>query len=82
VHRRLAAGPRRVDLLALAVDNAVVDAVLDIGRRVRRAQEALAVGLVLGEQNGGLALAIEKVFAQLAMGGRENLAVLTGPEGE
>jgi hypothetical protein len=43
----------------------IVDAVLHIGRGVRLGVEPLIVGLVLGEEKGGVAVAAEAPLAQL-----------------
>ena len=49
----------------LAVDDVVVDAVLDVRGAVGDAEDALGVGLVLGEQQRDIALAVEVALAQL-----------------
>ena len=61
VHRRSPAG-----------DDAVVDAVLHVGGGVRGAGDALLVGLVLGEEQVGGALAVEIPHAEGRMGGLDH----------
>src|SRR5205823_15118946 len=56
---RLGADPGAVDRVRPALDDVAVDSVLHIGRHVRRAPEARAVGVVLREQEHGGSLAVE-----------------------
>ena len=57
----------RIHRVLLAVDDVVVDAVLDVGTAVGHAEDPLRVGFVLGEQQRHVALAIEVALAQLGM---------------
>src|SRR4029079_12806186 len=59
--------PRRVRHVVLAVDDVVVDAVLDVGAAVGHAEDPLRVGLVLGEQQLRLARAVEEAPAELGV---------------
>src|SRR6516162_4296719 len=77
VGRRFGACPGRVDRLRLAGDDAIVDAILDIGRWIGGVKETLVVGLVLGEQQGGRALAIEEVIAEFAVRSNEGVIAAT-----
>ena len=54
----------RVHRVLLAVDDVVVDAVLDVGTAVGNAEDALRVGFVLGEQQRRVAVAVEVALAQ------------------
>ena len=67
MRRRLGALLLRVHRLFLAVDDVVVDAVLDVGAAVGHAEDALRVGLVLREQQRRVALAVEVALAQLGI---------------
>ena len=51
---------------SLAVDDVVVDAVLDVGRPIGHAKDALRVGFVLGEEQGRVPLAVEVALAEHA----------------
>ena len=53
---RLGPGFPGIDRLLLAVDDVVVDPVLDVRGRVRAVAEALGIGLVLGEEPLGRAI--------------------------
>ena len=50
---------------AWPMNDVVVDAVLDVGRSVGDAKNALRVGLVLREQEGNVAVAVKVELAQL-----------------
>ena len=65
--RGFRAGLIRVHSLCLAQNDAVVDAVLDVGRSVGNAKNALRIGLVLREQEGNFAVAVKIELAQLRM---------------
>ena len=54
----------RIDGVASAMDDVIVDAVLDVGRRIRRVVEPLAVSVVLGEQQLRRAFARQPAAAQ------------------
>ena len=54
----------RVDDAVLAVDDVIVDAVLDEGTAIGHPEDALRVGLVLREQQGRFALTIEEALSQ------------------
>ena len=68
MRRSLGPGLLRIHGVRLAVDDEVVDAVLDEGRSVLPAEEPLRVGFVFREQQGSLAIAIEITLAQLGFG--------------
>ncbi len=72
VRRHLGAGAVRVHRLPAPVDDVVVDAVLDVGAGVRAAEEALVVGLVLGEEQRRLALHVQPALAELGVRGRDH----------
>ena len=69
--RGLRAGLRRVDGLGVAGDDILVERVLDPGRSIRLAPEALGVALVLGEEQLGRAVTGERVVAQLRVRGAD-----------
>lgn len=62
-------GPRpvRVDGVLPARHDIVVEPVLDIGRRVGRAEEPLVVGIVLGKKKRWRSVAIEPIVAEVRM---------------
>ena len=62
--RRLGPVLLRVHGAVLAVDDEVVDAVLDIRGAVRDAEDPLRVGLVLREEQRDVALAVEIALAE------------------
>src|SRR5581483_8555149 len=51
-----------------------VEGVLDVRRRVGLIPEALLVGFVLGEEQAGVALAVQPVVAEVEMGGLDDAA--------
>ncbi len=57
----------RVDRFLLTVDDKTVDAVLDVGAPIGHAENALGVGLVLREQQRGVAVAVQVTFAQFGI---------------
>ena len=57
----------RIDGRCLAVDDVVVDAVLDVGGPVRHAEDPLRIGFVLREQQGHVAFAIQVALAQVGI---------------
>ena len=63
--------PRSIGIhrFAAAVDDVAVDPILDIGRAVGRAEEALGVGLVLGEEQLRGTVAGKKPIAETGVGG-------------
>ena len=69
--RGLRAGLRRVDGLAVPGDDVLVERILDPGRSVRLAPEALGVALVLGEEELRRAVTVERVVAQLRVRGAD-----------
>lgn len=69
----LGAGPRGVDGRALAVDDVPVDAVLDVRRVVRAAEDALVVRLVLGEQDGGVGVDVQPARAEFLVIGADGV---------
>ena len=72
--RRLGAHAPRIDRARMAIDDVVVERVLEgAGRGV--APEQGAVGLVLGEQELPVTIGAEQVLAQLGMAGEETVAV-------
>src|SRR5262250_1830351 len=54
----------RVHSLFAAMDNIVIDAVLDIRTAVGNAEDALGVGFIFGEKQGRVAVAVEVSFSQ------------------
>src|SRR6185312_10640786 len=70
VRRGLGAGAVRVDRIAAAVDQIVVDPVLDPGSAVRRTEQPLVVGLVLREEQRRVVVAEEVALAELGVRGR------------
>ena len=65
-------GTLRVHGTGAPLDNVVVDAVLHVGARVRGAEEAFRVRLVLGEEEVGGALTMEIPDAKGRMAGRDH----------
>jgi hypothetical protein len=63
--------PRSIGIhrFAAAVDDVAVDPILDVGRAVGRAEEALGVGLVLGEEQLRGTVAGKKPIAETGVGG-------------
>src|SRR5258708_11356802 len=61
------AGLLRIDRVLFTGDDEVVYPVLDVGSRIRRAEEALVVGLVLGEEQGRPALAVQVIGSKLGI---------------
>ncbi len=72
--RRLRALLLGIHRLPPAVDDVAVDPVLDVGRPVERIEEALGVGLVLGEEQRRGALGVEEPLSELRMRGRDHTA--------
>ena len=70
--RRLGPHLRRVDRVAVALDHAGMERVLDVGRRIGLTPETRCVALVLGEQQFRCAIAREPVLAQLGMRGLDD----------
>ena len=66
VRRDLRPDLRRIHPLRAPVDNSLVDSVLDVGRGIGRAEQALGVGLVLGEQQRRIAVHVPPPRAQMA----------------
>ena len=64
VSRRLRSFLRRVHRRRITVNNEIIDAVLHVGRGVRRCEQAGVVGLVLREQERHLAFTVEEVVLQ------------------
>ena len=58
----------RIDRVLSSRRDEVVDAVLDVGGRVGRAEDASVVRLVLGEEQGRAALAMQVVGSELGIG--------------
>ncbi len=71
-------GARRVDCGRLAADDVLVDAVLDIGRRVRGMEEPLGVRLVVREQQLRNAVAIQVTATVLFLVEDDRLVALDG----
>src|SRR5208282_2282944 len=59
VRRGFSSGLPGVDRAVMSMDNVVVDPVFDVRTGVERAEEPLVVGLILGEQQSGITLAIQ-----------------------
>src|SRR5215472_2909385 len=58
-----------------AVDDVVVDAVLDIGRRVRRLKQTLVIRFILGEKQSSRAVTVQETITQFGVrGGDQTLA--------
>ena len=57
----------RIDGLLPARHDIVVDAILDVGRRVGRAEYPLVVGVVFGEQQGRISVAMQHEATELGM---------------
>ncbi len=64
--------------LPAAVDDVAIDPVLDVGGPVGRTEEALVVGLVLGEEQRRRAFGMEEPLSELRMRGRDHAV---GPAG-
>ena len=64
---RLGTLGRRVYCSAIPVHDKRVEGVFDVGTRVRLAEQPLGVGVVLGEQQWRLPVAVEPSFTQLGM---------------
>ena len=64
-------GPLRVDGIRAPVDDVGVEGVLHVRLRVRRAEEALDVRLVFGEQQFAVAVAVQRMLAVLRVAGDE-----------
>src|SRR3989441_5897591 len=62
----------RVHGVTLAVDEVVVDAVLDVRAAAGSSEDALRVGLVLREQEGRVSLAIEVALSQAGIHGLDH----------
>ena len=71
VGRDLGARVLGVDGLLDAVDDVVVNPVLDVRRPVRHANQPLGVRLVLGEKQRGRAVGIEEALAELRVRHRD-----------
>ena len=54
------------------MDDVVVDAVLDVRAAIGDAEDALGVGLVLGEQQRHVPFAVEVAFAQFGIDGLDD----------
>jgi hypothetical protein len=67
-------GPRlpRVYRVVAAVDEISVETILDVRRAVGRAEEALGVGLILGEEQLGGAFAAEEPFTEIRVRGADH----------
>jgi hypothetical protein len=72
VRRRLRPRLRRVHGVPLTVDEVAIERVLHPRTRVRLAEDAEAVRLVLGEQQRGTAVAVEVPVAELGMVGHDD----------
>ena len=72
VRGRLGPDLLRIDRVLLARRDEVVDAVLDVGGRVGRAEEALIVRLVLGEEQRRAAFAMQVIGSDLGFGRRDD----------
>ncbi len=64
MRRHLRAGARRVHRGGVALDQKVVERVLDVGRRVLRSEQPCVVGLVLGEQQRRVGIDVQVVVVQ------------------
>jgi hypothetical protein len=53
----------RIDCVLPAVNNAVVDAVLDVRAVIGSAENALRVGFVLGEQERWISRGLARIYA-------------------
>src|SRR5439155_20213067 len=62
----------RVHGVTLAVDEVVVDAVLDVRAAAGSSEDALRVGLVLREQEGRVSVAIEVALSQAGIHGLDH----------
>jgi hypothetical protein len=69
VRRRLRPDVLRVDRRLVALDDEVVDPVLDVRRRVGRPEQALVVRLVLAEQQRGGGIGSQQPLADLGVRG-------------
>ena len=57
-----------IDRPVLTVDDVVIDSILDERRAVRDAEDSQSIRLVLGEEERGIALAVQEPFAEGPMG--------------
>jgi hypothetical protein len=69
VGRGLGPGPGGIHRFGLPPDEIGVKRILDVGRCVRLAPQALRIALVLGEEQLRCTIAVEPVLAQLVMRG-------------
>ena len=74
VRRRLRSLVLRIDRVILAVNDAVVDAVLDVGRAIGNAENTLRVRFVFGEQHRHFAFAVEIAVAKFWIHGLDDRA--------
>jgi hypothetical protein len=77
VGRRLGPDALGVHRLPASLDDAVVDAVLDVGPGIRSAEQPLIVGLVLGEEERHLPLHVQPALSELGVGGRDHPGALS-----
>jgi hypothetical protein len=59
--------PARIDGIALAVNNIVVNSILHMWRAVRFAEQALGVGFILRKKQRWALLSIEESLSQLGV---------------
>src|SRR6516162_6991937 len=79
VRCRLCPGLGRIDSVLPARHDIVVDAILDVGGRVRTAKDPLIVRIVFGEQEARIAVAMQHEAAELGMRGFDREGVLSWP---
>ncbi len=70
--RGFGAGVGRIDGFLAAIDDVVVDRVLNMGTVVGRAGNAGGIGFVFGEKQGWLIFAVKKAFAQITLEGGDD----------
>src|SRR5215472_6827167 len=61
-----------------AVDDVVVDAVLDIGRRVRRLKQTLVIRFILGEKQSSRAVTVQETITQFGVRGGDHTIACPG----
>src|SRR5271165_1321419 len=65
--RRLGSCFLGVDRVVISVNDVVIDSVLDVTRVVGRAEDPLVVGLVFGEQQRDISLAVQIPLPQIGV---------------